>query len=307
MTFLEFHDLILSLPSVASREGETACARLLDAALADLSLRRSQLSLDEDAREIQEFRRLLLPLLQESAFIDDAYRKPRGHAGDFVTQEMIWRGRTAGDVDRRRGRSLLGQLLNALTFEMAYCKASQERVYVLRDRIRRAGPCVASIGSGAGIELWTDDATDGRRILLLDSDGGALARARANIRGAGGTVTYVEQDISRFIVRGPDDPQFRECDLVYSIGLFDGLDVSEATYAVRGLWPIVARGGDLVITNAHPGNPSRYWLEYACDWFLAYKGQAAMMAMADALGDVAQATVTLDRQGVYQYLEITKS
>ena len=90
-------DLILSSPDCAARYGETEGMRLLGGALARLTDHRAHLSEADDHREMNQFRELLLPLLLQSEFGDYVFRKLRSYPGNFVTQGMIWSGRTLGE------------------------------------------------------------------------------------------------------------------------------------------------------------------------------------------------------------------
>ncbi len=154
MDFQSFHDLILSLPDCAANHGETECLRLLEGALTQLTERRARLSEADDKREMGEFRELLLPHLLQSDFGNYVFSKPRGFPGDFVTQEMIWLGRTLGGEHRYLGTTPLGKLLSALTFDMPNCRANEERIRRLEKRVRNGGKRLASIGCGSCIELW---------------------------------------------------------------------------------------------------------------------------------------------------------
>jgi hypothetical protein len=70
---------------------------------------------------------------------------------------------------------------------------------------------------------------------------------------------------------------------------------------------MVLPGGELVITNAEIGNPTRLWMEYGGDWFLQYKTQEQMAEIAEGLADVKNFEVMIDEFGVYQYLHIKKN
>ena len=102
------------------------------------------------------------------------------------------------------------------------------------------------------------------------------------------------------------DLQLGDRDLVYAFGLLDYFDLPSATRLAKGLWQLVAPGGALLITNAHPANPTRLWMEYVGDWFMKYKDATVMHALADGLQGVAAKNLTIDSQGVYQFLEIRR-
>jgi len=48
-------------------------------------------------------------------------------------------------------------------------------------------------------------------------------------------------------------------------------------------------------------------MEWGGDWFLRYKDADEMKTLVDGLRDVETVSLTIDSQGVYQYLEIKKT
>lgn len=95
--------------------------------------------------------------------------------------------------------------------------------------------------------------------------------------------------------------------MIYSVCLFDYLEKDTARGILKSLWDAVSHGGTLLITNSHPENPTRLWMEWAGDWFLNYKTSSDLFDIASGLESVANAEVSVDDFGVYQYLMIKKS
>ncbi|MBL9202714.1 MAG: class I SAM-dependent methyltransferase [Opitutaceae bacterium] len=307
MSFHDFRDLLLHLPGLVEKSGEGAAFSALETALLGLHIRRQALSPDDDRREMGEFRGLLLPVIQQCTFCDHVFRKPLGYAGDYLSQEMIWFARTEGSERRYTGTTALGRLLSSLTFQMANCQANEARVRTLAHRVRAAGRRLLSVGCGSCLELWHQPGLADRELVLLDQDGGALARAREKIDPAIRNVRFEQQNILKFALRGAKDTRHAAFDFVYAFGPFDYFDQASAARLLRGLWSMVAPGGSLLVTNAHPGNPTRFWMEYGGDWFLRYKDAPAMRELAAGLPAVEQTDLSLDAQGVYQFLELKKA
>lgn len=90
-------------------------------------------------------------------------------------------------------------------------------------------------------------------------------------------------------------------------GLLDYFPAASAKRIVTGLWNLVAAGGRLVVTNAHPSNPTRTYLEYAGDWFLQYKDETTMRALVSDLVGIATTELSIDNLGIYQYLEVKRN
>ncbi|MBN1605762.1 MAG: class I SAM-dependent methyltransferase [Polyangiaceae bacterium] len=287
--------------------GEEPATSLLQNELAELSRERAALSAEQDLRARQAFRRELLQIVHESHFCRYAYRKPRGYPGDFVTQEMIWLSRTNGQSVRYAGDTRRGRLINSVTMNMENAAANEERVYFLRRLVEgSSGGRVASIGCGSCIELWDPSVLARRsdwRYVLVDQDSGALEAARRAVAPSDTAVRTVHENVLKFVLRA--EQRLGPCDLVYLFGLLDYFSEANARKIVECLWPVIAPGGELVVTNAHPSNPTRLWMEYVADWFLDYKTESTLLGLADRLPD-CQAQVRRDSFGVYQYLRLRR-
>lgn len=95
-------------------------------------------------------------------------------------------------------------------------------------------------------------------------------------------------------------------DLIYSSGMFDYFDVASSKRLVRKLWDNVKPGGTLIVTNAHPDNPTKFWMEYVSEWFLEYKNENEMLSLAEEINDIEKVEIDIDPFGVYQYLKIRR-
>jgi SAM-dependent methyltransferase len=305
MDFSCLRDFVGSL-SLVDDGGERAAARCLDILLADLTEERRGLSPKEDRAAKAEFQAALFPFTAESPFCQHVYERPRGQHGDYLTQEMIWMGRTGGPPHRYLGATRRGQLLSAFTFDMANCRANEDRVRILRGLIRTAGPRVAGIGCRSAIELWDYELSGLRTkdLFLLDPDGDALLRARAQIGPTPDCATrFHKENLLRFVFQEPRT-LLGERDLIYVFGLLDYFTAPQAARILRSLRTCLAPGGKLVATNAHPRNPTRLWMEYGGEWYLNYKDEQTMFDLAAAVPGLADASLLTDDAGVYQYLSL---
>lgn len=308
MNFDQLEKSLRVLPAVVSPSAELLPFANLHGMMAELSQERRSLSREEDQLEMSRFRSQLFPVVHESVFCKYVYDKPRGYAGDYITQEMIWLGRTCGGKHLFNGTTRTGELVNAFTFDMANCRANEERVHRLQTYITQSGPRIMSIGCGSCIELWgwRNGNDCPRQVMLVDQDDGALQRAQEMIgRQDHLEVTFEQANVLKYIL-GKNHLQCGPRDLIYLFGLMDYFPLKSAKRLVQALWPCVAPGGLMVITNAHPDNSTRMWMEYVGDWFLDYKTEEMMYDLADGLTGVASTKLLKDEQGVYQYLNIRK-
>jgi len=306
LDFVPLRDFLLSLPQLANEHGEAACYQQLDAMLQNLAEERKRLGAKAEGASRASFDSLILPLVCQSNFGKHLHDKPRGYPGDYLAQEMIWFGRTGDAHQRYTGTTEIGRLISALTFDMDNCRANEQRVYMLRSLVRTCGPRLASIGCGSCIELWDVRSlrSDPLDIFLLDRDQGALERARACIgASANYSTSYHCDNILRFALR-PSPQRIGERDLIYLFGLLDYFSAEHAVRVLVSLRRCLASGGLMVATNAHPRNPTRFWMEYAGDWWLNYKDEQTMLGIAGQVPGLDEVRLLTDDWGVYQYLHM---
>jgi len=299
---------LLDLPASVNEQGEASCLSRLQAQLAMATAERASWGSDTDEEQCRQFREVVLPVVVESELGAYVNAQPRGYPGDFITQEMIWLGRTCRGSHRYAGRSETGRLINALTLDMANSEANELRARYLREVIGGSGPRIASVGCASAIEWWEPLAAEahGVDLFIVDQDEGALASACRHMAGRPGIrITPHLANVLRFILSDNANPMGKR-DLVYVFGLLDYFKPESAKRIVAALWRHVAPGGRLVVTNAHPADSTRLWMEYAGDWFLTYKDEATMSELTDDLEDMAGFDLIMDAVGVYLYLNIRR-
>lgn len=307
MDYTVFRDMLTQLPRISDESGEPAALLELESHLRELSKFRSTLSHSEEISHIDIFRRVSHYLILQSEFNYYVFARPRGYPGDFMTQELIWKGRTIGGQYRYRGVSRTGELLTSLTLDMAAPRANEERMKRLSQLVQDPNlVSVASIGCGSAIEFWGAGEIIPESIFLLDQDDEALARAKQYGRFGNRDVKFCKENIVKFILRNSRCLHLGMRDLIYSFGLLDYFPMQMAKRIIESLWVSVNSGGRLLITNAHPGNPTRLWMEWGGEWYLNYKTEEQMRELVVGLDGLASVSYEIDSQNVYQYLTIQK-
>ena len=307
MDYSSFKEMLTQLTGICNEKGEPAAFSVLHTHLEELSSLRATLTPEEESRHIDAFRRSCHYLILQSEFNYYVFTRPRGYPGDFMTQELIWNGRTIGGQYRYKGVSRTGELLTSLTLDMAAPRANEERMVRLAKLVREGrNRSVASIGAGSAIEYWGAEENIPDTIFLLDQDELALARAKQYGRFGDCDVKYCKENIVKFILRNSRCLHLGARDLIYSFGLLDYFPVPMAKRIIEALWVSVNSGGRLLVTNAHPGTSTRIWMEWGGEWYLNYKTEDEMLELAEGLEGVASVSCDMDTQHVYQYLTIEK-
>ena len=309
--FDDLHTFLIDLVKIKDKHGEEYCQKLLDNILHELSKKRIGLSTYDEKNLIESLRNRFLSIIHQSDFCKYSYDKPRGYSGDFITQEMIYFG-VMGKVDYRyRGSSELGKLINSLTLSMDNPKANYARVKSIKKTVKNkveSGFCnIASIGCGSCLELWdfTSNDAGNMNLFLLDQDQGALDCAKTNISPEIKKITFCNKKLLRFLLK-PNTNELENQNFIYMFGLLDYFGIKLSLQIVANLWKKIIPGGSILVTNAHPDNPTRLWMEYFGDWFLQYKTKDDLLCIFKDLPNVDKYNYTIDKFGVYQFLEIFK-
>lgn len=295
-----------SIVDEVAKHGESVIFENVEAQIKFLQNCRNKFDHHEETEFKKFFQKLILPHTQESEFCNYAYTKPRGYAGDFGAMELIWKGRTDPQNWRYRGSSEKGKLINAMTLDMANCRANEYRANYLRNLITKHNSFrIASVGAGSGIELTNISPiffNDVDSIDLFDQDIGALELAKSRLSFLNKKMTAIPANITKSILKmKPDTYTF-----IYSSGLFDYFDQNSAQKLSQRLWTAVAPGGTICLTNAHAKNPTKLWMEYVGDWRLIYRNMHEILGIFEDFEDIASVKIEKDGFSVYQYISVHK-
>ena len=261
------------------------------------------------------FRKQLRDFIQCSELLARTNAKPRGYAGDSEVMRLIYE-------NAFRGPTIFSQFMHRYPLELAAAQAVRNRRRLVADWMRERALArapgsplrVLSVACGPAEELQevVQSPQDAARIqfTLLDQDPQALEEARQLIgriersKGVALRADYVcasVRTMQQERVPGIAGPY----DFVYSMGLFDYLTETTAAAILSWMYGGLSRGGDLIIGNFHPRNPSRTFMEYWADWTLWYRSESELMRLADALRG-ARAVVSSEESGCQLFLHVTR-
>jgi len=308
--FEELYELLENLVQIESQYNEEKCLNLLQLKLDNIDKIRGSLLPEDEKIYKQNFRQYkdLLKILHECPFGKYVNDKPRGYPGDFITQEMIILGRRYNE-HRYIGETSIGKLLSSLTYNMPACAANDFRLEYIKSQIIHSGKNIASIGSGSSIEYWEMDkeVLNSRKFLLIDQDSGALESAKKHINHNSDNFIFHQDNILKFILCNNKMEFFGKMDFIYLLGLLDYFPIKHSKKIVSKLWENINSKGKMLLTNAHPNNPTKLWMEYVSEWYLDYKTEGEMMQIVDGLNDVFDIKYEIDKYNVYQYITIIKN
>ena len=219
-----------------------------------------------------------------------AWRKPRGYAGDF---EML-----ARIHDRQLCDDPLGRLFDRYFQAQAAPQAVRHRMQMVTDEIVKwvrsnlDETRIVSFGSGPGLDVLDSieqlSPADRPRatFTLMDLDPRALefAQARLEPHAQGARLHFVNENLFR-LAKNPRVAKWLDgADLVFCTGLFDYLDDSTAAAMLSVLWQQIAAGGKLWVFNFSPVNPTRAYMEWLGNWYLTYRSEGQLQSLAALAG-----------------------
>ncbi|WP_254513442.1 class I SAM-dependent methyltransferase [Anatilimnocola floriformis] len=234
-----------------------------------------------------------------------AREKPRGYAGDHEMLGAIYQNRVTADP--------LGGAFDQYFLRQAAPQAVRNRMDLVRSEIEggRSAKCVF-IGSGAGLEIvsaFENDLPRESELWLLDLDPAAIDLAEKNL------LPFVSPErlhcLAENLVRLPKKKRLLEqlagADLVVCTGFFDYLEDEAAAELLKTFWQLLRPGGQALIFNFAPWNPTRAYMEWIGNWYLLYRTRDDLVSLARKSGiEAGDFAVTAEASGIDLLLRLSK-
>lgn len=249
----------------------------------------------------------ILDQLHQEPFARRAFEKPRGYPGDAPLLDLIYRERPYS-VELTR----LGAALHAWADGQAGCRSVQERPRILAQAIddtadRRDNARILSLACGHLREAQLSNAVRQGAIgelIALDQDAESLAVVEREQREF--NVVVKRASVRRFVTSGTTLGEF---DLIYSAGLFDYLNETDAATVTKAMFRSLRSGGRLLIANFAPELCEIAYMEAFMDWRLIYRDEAAMASFCSGLPteSIASRSMARDSGGNVVYMTVEKA
>ena len=272
----------------------------------------------EHQRHALYFRNHLREFILICPFAARATLKPRGYAGDSEQMRMIY-------LNDYQGDSTFAKLLHKHAVEHTASRSVRNRIGIISQMVnifRNSSRWqdsdkidVLSVGSGAAFELknifYSPKNCSQYKFVLFDQDPDALAEASDLVNEIESMIDAKPEIISiKGLVRTmlfsrKLSEQWGKFDFIYSLGLFDYLNLRVAEAIINRLYQLLKPGGELVIGNFNVTNPSRYYMEYWGDWVLLHRTEEEFRNLFKQTSE-ANVRVLYDDTGSQMFLDIKK-
>lgn len=223
--------------------------------------------------------------------------KPHGYAGDFEVIDRIYTGWLSPRDDLRKW--------DHYYHEQPAVQAVRNRLEYFRELVdarssSSVSVSVLNIGSGPARDVGhCMSQHENLSMVCLDQDEKANAYAKNLNDQCKGDLSFVQANAFRY---RPD----RRHDIVWSAGLFDYLDDNQFIFLLRRLYETVKPGGELVVGNFGPDNPSRNYMEFG-QWLLKHRSIKELTSLGrQCESRVGQIRVEAESAGVNLFLRIEK-
>ena len=278
--------------------------------------------------------RELHPLLMASPFMNRAFNKPLGYAGDFEMVRMMlnepWEGSTtfaklvnasalrhdAPAAHRNRidllQTTLLKETFRSLSERFGAPPRQNGSPRRVDDRVK-----ILNIGCGPAEEVARfareESSSSHADFCLVDFNAETLGFVQKNLipevkrlrpdLGIRTEQRSVHEILKAAAASGGDSGFDTDYELVYCAGLFDYLRDATSGYLIEQFYSWVRPGGMVLVTNVTPSHSSVAMMGMVLDWNLELRSAEEMMSLAPNVG-VQRSYV--DDTGVNAFLEIRK-
>lgn len=268
-------------------------------------------------KHVHFFRSQVGSYYTNNPFIGRALRKPRGYAGDYEMMNQIYQ-------NNFEGNSFFEALMHRYGITESSSKSVMYRRGYFCERIMKlaAGKdrfTFASMASGPAqevIELLTrippEDSAK-YHIFLIDQDIEALLNSKRNCnekilnRNLQCTIHFIPISVKQVLEQAPETMALSEVrfDFIYTAGLYDYLMQPVAVLLTSTLLKWLKNpGGQMIVGNFHPNNPTKTISELVADWKLIHRTEEEMLDLVHGFTKLKHRNLHHDPEGIDLFLEV---
>jgi extracellular factor (EF) 3-hydroxypalmitic acid methyl ester biosynthesis protein len=277
---------------------------------------------EEEAMAYKIFaRREIHPYMLCAPFVWRTFHKPLGYAGDYEMVNMMLQDSPSV------GTTTYARIFHDLTTSVPPCIAHRNRVSILERILGEEAERVTgdeqriftalTVACGPAIEVQrfirNNPLSSQCALHLMDFNEETLEYVKKRTTAA--VETSGHKPALKFIQKSVDDllknihlesegflPSY---DMIYCAGLFDYFPDNVCRNLLQLYYRWLRPGGLLVATNVHSNNPSKPMMEHLLEWYLIYRDEAGLAALAPKESDGGE--VFADDTGVNIFLTVRKS
>ena len=252
--------------------------------------------------QIDSFRQIIKPSLNENTLIGHGFVKPYGYPGDFHLIHNIYKRKANPDPNYKSwddfflNQPAAQAVRNRKDFFLRSCRGLEE------SDLKEINVLILGCGPATDVKQYMDENPDSRiRFSLLDFDQNAIDFAKAQNELANGSIEYFRINVLRY-------KPYKYYDLIWSAGLFDYFKEKHFIYLINKYYKNMAENGEFLIGNFSHLNPTKRLMEVLSDWYLNHRSRYDLIRMAvEAKVNEDQVIIEEEELGINLFMRIKKA
>lgn len=249
--------------------------------------------------QIDSFRQIIKPSLNENTLIGHGFVKPYGYPGDFHLIHNIYKRKSNPDPNYKfwddffLNQPAAQAVRNRKDFFLRSCRSLEE------SDSKEFNVLILGCGPATDVKQYMTENPDSRiRFNLLDFDQNAIDFAKAQNELTNGSIEYFRINVLRY-------KPYKYYDLIWSAGLFDYFKEKHFIYLINKYYKNLAENGEFLIGNFSHLNPTKKLMEVLSDWYINHRSRYDLIRMAvEAKVNEEQVIVEKEELGINLFMRI---
>ncbi len=252
--------------------------------------------------QIDSFRQIIKPSLNENTLIGHGFVKPYGYPGDFHLIHNIYKRKANPDPNYKSwddfflNQPAAQAVRNRKDFFLRSCR------HLEGNDSKEFNVLILGCGPATDVKQYMTENPDSRiRFNLLDFDQNAIDFAKAQNELSNGSIEYFRINVLRY-------KPYKYYDLIWSAGLFDYFKEKHFIYLINKYYRNLTDNGEFLIGNFSHLNPTKRLMEVLSDWYLNHRSRYDLIRMAvEAKVNEDQVIIDEEELGINLFMRIKKA
>jgi extracellular factor (EF) 3-hydroxypalmitic acid methyl ester biosynthesis protein len=228
--------------------------------------------------QVEQFREIIKPSLNDNTLIGHGFIKPYGYPGDFHLIHNIYKQKATLDPNFKGwddfflNQPAAQAVRNRKDFFLNSCRRLEE------NNLKEINVLILGCGPATDVNQYmTENPYSRIRFNLVDFDQNAIDFAKAQNAKTNGSIEYFRINVLRY-------KPYKYYDLIWSAGLFDYFKEKHFIYLINKYYKNLAEKGEFLIGNFSHLNPTKRLMEVLSDWYLNHRSRYDLIRMAVEAG-----------------------
>lgn len=225
-----------------------------------------------------------------------SFLKPYGYAGDFMVIDKVYRKQVSPEYPKWDEFFHEVGAAHAVRNRKDYFKAALSKACQHKNEVE-----LLNLASGPArdlLEFYQENPSIDLTTDCIEYDQKAIDFARELTKDYENKISFTKGNVLRF-------QPIKKYDVIWSAGLFDYFNDEIFVKILRKAISWAKAGGEVIIGNFTPNNPSKNFMEVMLDWHLYHRDEAHLTDLAIKAGaKKSQVTIGREKAGVNLFLHI---